>query len=112
MLSRLMPRALRILVQCAFSDYEQTKFDDDSNMHARLERWAAGSEARSKRLMLRRRKLFDVEEGFQPEKRRVMEAVESVLALWTRCMCMLARNSWFRFRRPQQPRYATASVLA
>ncbi|CAM9130285.1 unnamed protein product [Ectocarpus sp. 4 AP-2014] len=61
----------------------QTKFDDDSNMHARLERWAAGSEARSKRLMLRRRKLFDVEEGFQPEKRRVMEAVESVLALWT-----------------------------
>ncbi|CAM9138462.1 unnamed protein product [Ectocarpus sp. 12 AP-2014] len=61
----------------------QTKFDDDSNMHARLEQWAAGSEARSKRLMLRRRKLFDVEEGFQPEKRRVMEAVESVLALWT-----------------------------
>ncbi|CBN75312.1 conserved unknown protein [Ectocarpus siliculosus] len=61
----------------------QTKFDDDSDMHARLERWAAGSEDRSKRLMLRRRKLFDVEEGFQPEKRRVMEAVESVLALWT-----------------------------
>ncbi|CAB1111934.1 unnamed protein product [Ectocarpus sp. CCAP 1310/34] len=70
----------------AFSDREQTKFDDDSNMHARLERWAAGSEAWSKRLMLRRRKLFDVEEGFQPEKRRVMEAVESVLALWTRIL--------------------------
>ncbi|CAM9128740.1 unnamed protein product [Ectocarpus fasciculatus] len=63
--------------------WQQTKFDDDSNMHALLERWAAGSEARSKRLMLRRRKLFDVDEGFQPEKRRVMEVVESMLALWT-----------------------------
>lgn len=79
----------------AFSDRGQTKFDDDSNMHARLERWAAGSEARSKRLMLRRRKLFYVDEGFQPEKRRVMEAVESVLALWTRCVCVLARKAGY-----------------
>jgi len=63
---------------------EQTNFDDDSPMHARLGRWAEGSEALSRVLMLRRRRLFDVEKGFDEERRKVMEAIEYVLSLWTR----------------------------
>lgn len=70
---------------------EQTKFDDDSPMHARLERWAAGSEALSQSFMLRRRKLFDVEKGFDDEKRKVAEAVELALRMWSRCVSVRAR---------------------
>ena len=63
---------------------KQANFDDDSPMHARLGRWAEGSEALSKTLMLRRCRLFDVEKGFDDERRKVMDAVEYVLGLWTR----------------------------
>lgn len=62
----------------------QTNFDDDSPMRARLGRWAEGSETFSQALMLRRRKLFDVEKGFEDEKRMVMEAIEFMASLWTR----------------------------
>lgn len=68
------------------SSGKQVKFDDDSPMHARLERWAVGSEALSQSFMLRRRKLFDVEKGFDEEKRKVAEAVESALSMWSRCV--------------------------
>lgn len=64
---------------------KQTNFDDDSPMHARLGRWAEGSEAFSQSLMLRRRKLFDVDKGFDEERRKVVEAIEYVVNLWTRC---------------------------
>ncbi|CAM9599254.1 unnamed protein product, partial [Scytosiphon promiscuus] len=66
----------------------QAKFDDDSPMHARLERWAVGSEALSRSFMLRRRKLFDVEKGFDDEKRKVAEAVELALSMWSRLQDM------------------------
>lgn len=65
--------------------YAQTKLDDDSPMHARLGRWAVGSEALSQTLMLRRRKLFDVDKGFDEERRKVVEAIEYVASVWTRC---------------------------
>lgn len=65
--------------------FTQTNFDDDSPMHARLGRWAEGSEAFSQAMMLRRRKLFDVDKGFDEEKRKVVEAIEYVANMWTRC---------------------------
>ena len=70
----------------------QTNFDDDSPMHARLGRWAEGSEAFSQSLMLRRRKLFDVDKGFDEERRKVVEAIEYVANLWTRCAITRARK--------------------
>lgn len=53
-------------------------------MHAQLGRWAEGSEALSQTFMLRRCRLFDVEKGFDEEKRRVVEAIEYVASIWTR----------------------------
>lgn len=43
------------------------KFDEDSQMYARLERWAAACDASSVSLMARRRRLFDLETGFDFE---------------------------------------------
>lgn len=54
-------------------------------MHARLGRWAEGSEAFSQRVMLRRRKLFDVEKGYDEERRKVVEAIEYAVSMWARC---------------------------
>lgn len=62
----------------------QTKFDEDSPTHARLERWAVGSEALSAALMLRRLRLFDVDTGFDL-RRRAAGVIGQVEAIWSRC---------------------------
>ena len=53
-------------------------------MHARLERWAVGSEALSASLMLRRLRLFDVDTGFDL-RRRAAGVIVQAEAMWSRC---------------------------
>lgn len=71
----------------------KAKFDEDSEMYARLERWSVGSEALSESLMLRRRTLFDVEKGFDT-RRKTTEALNKLLAYWQR----YARDRSVEFR--------------
>lgn len=54
-------------------------------MHARLERWAVGSEALSASLMLRRLRLFDVDKGFDV-RRRAAGVIEQAETIWNRCV--------------------------
>ena len=80
---RSYPYSLSYLLCIASSLRTQSKFDEDSPMHARLERWAVASEALSASLMLRRLRLFDVDTGFDL-RRRAAGVIEQAEAMWSR----------------------------
>lgn len=77
---------------------KQENFDEDSDMYARLERWAAGSESLSESLMFQRLAHFDVDTGFEM-KRKATEVADFALEMWHRCVEGWVVHQRFEWKR-------------